>query len=275
MRSPQRRYFNTEGIVVRARNLGEADRIVVLFTPARGLVDCVARGARRTTSKTGGHVDLLRHITAHISEGRTDLHVISQVETINGYLGLRNDLDRLSLASHFAEMCERFSLPNAANPTLFTLFRDSLSFTETASKPTLPLLRLWHEMTLLSTVGLQPQLHRCVRTGADIPPGDHWFSPSEGGLVKRPDRLADDSTTPDPVAFTEESELSDPIISAPMNTIKLLRHLARTPEWSRLKRLRVETRDVESGLRLAAAMLRYQQERGEGRAERVMGEVVR
>ena len=138
MRSPQRRYFNTEGIVVRARNLGEADRIVVLFTPNRGLISCVARGARRTTSKTGGHVDLLRHITAHISEGRSDLHVISQVETINGYLSLRNDLDRLSLASHFAEMCERFSLPNAANPNLFNLLRDSLTFTETrqANPPT-------------------------------------------------------------------------------------------------------------------------------------------
>lgn len=273
MRSPQRRYFNTEGIVVRARNLGEADRIVVLFTPNRGLVSCVARGARRTTSKTGGHVDLLRHITAHISEGRSDLHVISQVEAINAYLGLRNDLDRLSLASHFAEMCERFSLPNAANPNLFSLLRDSLTFTETTAKPILPLLRLWHEMTLLSTVGLQPQLHRCVRTGADIPAGDHWFSPSEGGLIRRPDKLAEDSTTPDPVAFTEKSELSDPIIPAPLNTIKLLRHILRTPEWPRLERLRVEARDVEGGLRLAGAMLRYQQERGEGRAERVMGEV--
>ncbi len=273
MRSPQRRYFNTEGIVVRARNLGEADRIVVLFTPHRGLVSCVARGARRTTSKTGGHVDLLRHITAHITEGRSDLHVISQVETVNAYLGLRSDLDRLTLASHFAEICERFSLPSAANPNLFALLRDSLTHAETTAKHTLPLLRLWHELTLLATVGLQPQLHRCVRTGADIPPGDHWFSPSQGGLVKRPDRLADDSTTPDPVAFTEESELSDPIIPAPLNTIKLLRHIARTPEWTRLERLRVEARDVEGGLRLAGAMLRYQQERGEGRAERVMGEV--
>ena len=273
MRTPGRRYFNTEGIVVRARNLGEANRIVILFTPSRGLVSCVARGARRTTSKTGGHVDLLRHITAHISEGRSDLHVISQVETVDAHLGLRNDLDRLTLASHFAEICERFSLPNAANPNLFALLRDSLTYAETTTKQTLPLLRLWHEITLLTTVGLQPQLHRCVRTGADIPPGDHWFSPSEGGLVKRRDRLADDSTTPDPIAFTEESELSDPIIPAPLNTIKLLRHILRMPEWPRLERLRVETRDVEGALRLVGAMLRYQQERGEGRAERVMGEV--
>ena len=58
-----------------------------------------------------------------------------------------------------------------------------------------------------------------------------------------------------------------------MNTVRLLRHIARTPDWARLARLRVESREVDDGLRLVGAMLRYQQERGVGRAERVMGEV--
>ncbi len=277
---PRRRYFNAEGIVVRARDLGEADRIVILFTPNLGLLSCVARGARRTTSRTGGHVDLLRHITAHISEGRSDLHVISQVETVNAYLRLRNDLDRLTLASHFAEICERFSLQNAANPRLFTLLRDSLTYAESCDKPLMRLLRLWHEMTLLSLVGFQPQLHRCVRNNTEIPPGDHWFSPTEGGLIKRPDQFqtANNTTTPDPVAFQPNPEdqtnpQTVPIVPAPKNTIKLLRHITRTPDWSRLTSLRVDDQDVKAGLRLTGAMLRYQQERGIGRAERVMGEV--
>ena len=270
MSPTRRRYFNAEGIVVRARDLGEADRIVILLTPNRGLISCVARGARRTTSRTGGHVDLLRHITAHISEGRSDLHVISQVETVNAYLRLRNDLDRLTLASHFAEISERFSLQNAANPRLFTLLRDSLTYAESTPKSALHLLRLWHEATLLTTVGLQPQLHRCVRTNTEIPPGDHWFSPSEGGLIKRPDQ-ADTTTSPDPIAFNHPE--TTPIIPAALNTIKLLRHITRTPHWGRLEGLRVDARDVESGLRVMGAMLRYQQERGVGRAERVMGEV--
>ncbi len=277
MRTPGRRYFNAEGIVVRAQNLGEADRIVILLTPNRGLLSCVARSARKTTSRTGGHVDLLRHITAQISEGRSDLHTISQVETVNAHLALRNDLDRLTLASHFAEITSRFALPNAANPSLFNLLRDILTHTETTPKQTLPLLRLWHELTLLTTVGLQPQLHRCVRTGTEIPPGDHWFSPSEGGILKRPDQPTDTSTTPDPVTFHELNQ-SDPtqsalLLPAPLNTIKLLRHITRTPDWTRVQTLRVAAPDIDDALRLIGAMLKYQQERGQGRAERVMGEV--
>ena len=274
MRSAGRRYFDTEGIVVRARDLGEADRIIILLTPNRGLVSAVARSARRTTSRTGGHVDLLRHITAQISEGRSDLHTISQVETIDAHLPLRNDLDRLTLASHFAEITERFALPSAANPPLFNLLRDTLTLTETAPKQTLPLLRLWHETNLLTAAGLQPQLHRCVRTNTEIPPGDHYFSPAEGGLIRRPDQM-DNSSTPDPISFgnAEDSIEAAPIVPAPLNTIKLLRHIARSPDWVRLAKLRVDARDVDEGLKVIGAMLRYQQERGVGRAERVMGEV--
>ena len=76
------------------------------------------------------------------------------------------------------------------------------------------------------------------------------------------------------MSFTADDQLTDPLLPAPMNTVRLLRHIVRTPEWARLERLRVEPRDVEGALRLVSAMLRYQQERGVGRAERVMGESV-
>ncbi len=273
MRSSGRRYFNTEGIVVRARDLGEADRIIILLTPNRGLISAVARSARRTKSRTGGHVDLLRHITAQISEGRSDLHTISQVETIDAHLPLRNDLDRLTLASHFAEITERFALPSAANPPLFNLLRDTLIHVETTPISALSLLRLWYEITLLIAAGFQPQLHRCVRTNTEIPPGDHFFSPAEGGLIRRPDQM-DNSSTPDPISFGNAEDFTEaaPIIPASLNTIKLLRHIARTPNWGQLVNLRVDARDVEGGLKVIGAMLRYQQERGVGRAERVMKE---
>ena len=96
----------------------------------------------------------------------------------------------------------------------------------------------------------------------------------------RPDQLqtANNTTTPDPIAFQSNPEdqtnpQTVPIVPAPKNTIKLLRHITRTPDWPRLQNLRVDDQEVESGLKLTGAMLRYQQERGIGRAERVMGEV--
>ena len=40
--------YRDEGVVLRTRNLGEADRIITLLTRGRGRVRAVAKGVRRT-----------------------------------------------------------------------------------------------------------------------------------------------------------------------------------------------------------------------------------
>lgn len=273
-----RRFFNAEGIVVRTRNLGESDRIVILLTPNRGLVHCVARSARNTKSKIGGQTDLLRHITAGINAGRSDLHIISQVETINAHLPIHTDLDRLTLASHMAESSELASTEGAANPALFLLLSESLTNAETAAPDKLPLLRLWHDVQLLTVSGWEPELHNCVRTGAVLEEGDHWWSATEGGVVAQnynnttseQQRLTTTDTqqrhkptpitqqrhapartqrrhepaTPTPTAYAmqEDPTLSAPLIPAPVDAIKLLRHITRpTTTWRHLSTHRAIT----------------------------------
>lgn len=264
-----RRFFNAEGIVVRTRNLGESDRIVILLTPNRGLVHCVARSARNTKSKIGGQTDLLRHITAGINAGRSDLHIISQVETINAHLPIHTDLDRLTLASHMAESSELASTEGAANPALFHLLSESLTNAESAAPDKLPLLRLWHDVQLLTVSGWEPELHNCVRTGAALTEGDHWWSATEGGVVAQnynnktsePQRLTTTdkqqrhepttttqqrhepaTTTPTAYAVQEDPTLSAPLIPAPVDAIKLLRHTTRpTTTWHNLSSHRAIT----------------------------------
>ncbi len=291
MPSRRLKLFNTHGIVVRSRNLGEADRIVIIITPERGLLSCVARGARKPSSRIGGHVDLLRHVSISTSTSRSGLHPITQAETIDAYLGLRSDLDRLTLASHIAETCEFFSLETAPNPPLFQLLRDSLKYAETADKQQLGILTLWHEIRLLTISGFQPELHRCVRTGADLPPDDHWFSPAEGGfIIRRPDDSDADrderdsrqesefspyssSLPPFGLGVDHDPSLSSPLIYAPMNAIKLLRYLSAVESWEQSNRIRADQDDIKDSLRLSGALLAHVQERGKGSAQRLSDEL--
>jgi DNA repair protein RecO (recombination protein O) len=119
-------------VVVRTSNLGEADRIITLVTPVHGLVRGVAKAARKPGSKLGGHLDLLRHVSVSVRETRT-LHGFSQVSTIEGFRGLREDLDRFSRASYISEMAEKFSVENGANQPLFRLLVDVLGSVEKTS----------------------------------------------------------------------------------------------------------------------------------------------
>ncbi len=194
---------------MRIIDLGEADRIVTLVTPVHGLVRGVAKAARKPGSRLGGHLDLLRHVSVSVRETRS-LHGLSQVSTVNGFRGLRDDLDRFSRASYVSEMAERFSVEGGANQPLFRLLVQVLESLEKTSNP--EMVVHYFEMRLLQLSGFAPELSRCVETGTELDPGDHLYSPDRGGLVNRESRPVGESA----------------LLPASLNTIKLLRFLART-----------------------------------------------
>src|ERR671929_206462 len=55
------RSYKTEAIVLRSFRLGEADRVLHLYTLERGRVGAVAKGVRRTKSRFGARLDPLSH----------------------------------------------------------------------------------------------------------------------------------------------------------------------------------------------------------------------
>jgi DNA repair protein RecO (recombination protein O) len=189
--------------------LGEADRIITLVTPIHGLVRGVAKAARKPGSKVGGHLDLLKHVSVSIRETRT-LHGLSQASTLNGFRGLRNDLDKFSRASYVSEMSERFSVENGANQPLFRLLLEVLASLETTDNPEMTIH--FFEMRLLQLSGFAPELARCVETGVELEPANHLYSADRGGLVNNESRPVGESA----------------LLPASLNTIKLLRFLSRT-----------------------------------------------
>src|SRR5215813_6640058 len=75
--------YRDDAVVLRCQKLGESDRIVTLFTRKHGRIRAVAKGVRRTTSKFGARLEPFGHIDVQISESRSSLHTVSQVEGID------------------------------------------------------------------------------------------------------------------------------------------------------------------------------------------------
>src|SRR5690242_7133511 len=73
--------YRDEAIVIRTYKLGEADRIVVLFTRNHGKVRAVAKGVRKTQSRFGARLEPTRHVSLQLYEGR-DLDTITQTESL-------------------------------------------------------------------------------------------------------------------------------------------------------------------------------------------------
>ena len=61
--------YKTEAIVLRQRRLGEADRILTLFTPTYGKLEVKAKGVRKTTSRMSGHLQPLTRCVLQMVQG--------------------------------------------------------------------------------------------------------------------------------------------------------------------------------------------------------------
>ena len=113
--------YRDYAIVLRTYKLGEADRIVVLMTRSHGKVRAVGKGVRKTTSKFGSRLEPGSYIQVQLHEGRGDLDIVTQTETVEPYRRTREDLSRLSRSSSLLEAVEQLAQEREPTPKLFGL----------------------------------------------------------------------------------------------------------------------------------------------------------
>jgi DNA repair protein RecO (recombination protein O) len=171
--------YRDVGIVLRTMRLGEADKIVTLVTSGRGKVRAVAKGVRKTKSRFGGRLEPLQHVSLQLYEGRS-LDTITQVETIDHFRGIREDLDRLTQATTMLEVVDAVVQEGEQNPKLHQMLLGALRTLEAAPSPLVVPAFFWK---LLAHEGYRPVLDECASCGAtdDLVA----FDLTEGGVLCR------------------------------------------------------------------------------------------
>jgi DNA repair protein RecO (recombination protein O) len=174
------RLYRTDAIVLRHRKIGEADKILTLYTPQSGKFDVIAKGIRRPTSRKAGHLEELSQSSLLLARGRT-LDVVTQCELVQGFAALRSDLARLSAGLYLAELVDRFSPEREQNEQLFALLLRSLRALADGRDSWLTLRSF--ELQLLQQTGFAPQLRLCAACHGVLEPVVNAFSPAAGGAV--------------------------------------------------------------------------------------------
>jgi DNA repair protein RecO (recombination protein O) len=177
---PPPRVYKTEAIVLRQRKLGEADKIITLYTPNYGKLEAVAKGVRRPKSRLAGHLEVLTYTSAMLAQGR-NLDVVTQAQAVEVFVSLREDLHRLSRALYTAELVDRFSPEGAESYHIFQLLLATLR--RLAEGAAADVVVRYFEMQLLHLAGFQPQLHRCLGCQRPLTPVPNCFSPAAGGVL--------------------------------------------------------------------------------------------
>jgi len=202
------RSLSTEVVVLRHTDWGEADRLLGLFSREAGKLRAIAKGVRKLRSRKAGHLEPFTRVRILLAHGR-DFWIVTQAETVDAYLPVREDLLRTAYAAYVIELLDRFTYEEGENRALYQLLVETLERISTQPDPFSGVR--YYEIRLLDLLGFRPELIHCVRCGNEIKAQDQFFDAASGGAVCP--RCGEHVSTARPVS---------------MEVLKFLRHYQRS-----------------------------------------------
>lgn len=219
--------YRERGVVLRTHKLGEADRIISLMTEGHGKVRAVAKGVRKTQSKFGSRLEPTGHVALQLHEGR-NLDLVTQVETVELFDGLRDDLDTLRRAVSMLEVVDQVAQEGEPDGALYRMLAGALrTLAETGNAMVVPAFFC----KLLAHDGVRPVTDRCADCGTteDLVA----FDLGHGGVLCRTHRKGQPISTPTLAIFSD-------VLGGRMNQVLTLDASPATVEFEG-----VATRTVE------------------------------
>ncbi|OGH24811.1 MAG: DNA repair protein RecO [Candidatus Levybacteria bacterium RIFCSPLOWO2_01_FULL_39_24] len=167
------RTYRIEGIVLRRRNLGEADRILTILSKESGKIVVKAPGVRRIHSRRSSHIELLNFSEFTLYSGsKTFMPIVTEAQIIDDFSRIKKDLHKIGVAYYICELINGLCADNQENRGVFFHLKASLSelsgTLDTAvlikkfEKDLLTELGFWSEAKLLQTQDSQIVMERLL-----------------------------------------------------------------------------------------------------------------
>lgn len=224
-----------QGLVLGRRSLGEADRLVTLFTRESGLIRVYARGVRKIPSRRGGHLEPFTKVLAVVNTAR-DWRYLAHVETLDYFSALHAAPSSLHHAEHLGTLLVNVMTESEPKAELFDYLE--FVFRELPQRPFAKqvLMELTAALVILFVAGVGPNLSACRRCGKPFPEDALILDGGEGGWH----------------CLTCHGALTGAAASVPPRLLKVLQYASEKP----LEALRLRVSD-EEGHQLLAALRSY------------------
>jgi len=171
-------YLTTRALVLREVKYKEASKMLTLLSDTEGKLSVSARGALRKNCKYAAAAQSFAYseFTLFGSRGRW---TVTEGTIMEQFMGLREDLSRLALASYIAELLETVSDEDAPNAEALSLGLNSLYALSRGLYPPEHIKAVF-ELRLMCLSGYAPVLDCCTSCGKQ--PEHPRFSLGGGNL---------------------------------------------------------------------------------------------
>src|SRR5437762_5757888 len=153
--------LETEALVLRTYNFGEADKIVVCLTRSAGLIRAVAKGCRKLKSKFGASLEPFTLARIHYYQKENhELVSLNQAEILKSHFDLSGNAEILTGLAYMGDLIIEFSPPYEPNERLFRMVKACLDAI-CESQSDLQMILRYFEIWLLRLEGYLPDMRRC------------------------------------------------------------------------------------------------------------------
>ncbi|OQX89558.1 MAG: DNA repair protein RecO [candidate division Zixibacteria bacterium 4484_93] len=174
-----------EGIVIRVTEYAETSLIVNLFTPERGKIGLMLKGAKKPRSQLSAVFDFFNivEVVFYDKEG-ANLHLCSQATLVRDFPGLVKDLEAYHYAVFGIEVADRLFPPEEKNIEGYRNLLEYLTILNSGEEARkFGLLRASYYLKMLTIAGYEPQLSECTVCHKKEDFHKIFFSPPSGGIV--------------------------------------------------------------------------------------------
>ncbi len=173
----------SEAIIMRHRELGESDLVVSFFTPAKGVMRGVAKGARRSKVRFVNCLDHFCLVNLELNtRGKGDLCFIESGRLIEPFPKMRRNFSAVTVASYAVELAEMLFPMGVVATEMFDLLRTIFRLLEEEGDPRR--VRIFLEARAMALGGYGVDFSRCCRCGRSYAgQGRAVFIKHKGGIA--------------------------------------------------------------------------------------------
>lgn len=171
-------FYTTKGLILRETEYKDNDKILNILTEDMGVIAAKARGVKRKNSPLRSGCQLLGYSEFTLFE-KNGFYTVNEAEPIQLFMGLRTDIELLSLGAYFAQVLETVAAEDYNNPELLSLGLNCL-YTLDQKRKSQELVKSVFELRVLMLSGYTPELEGCSACGVSDARRFYYL---EGGLL--------------------------------------------------------------------------------------------
>ena len=155
----------TEAVVLRGVDFSETSRIVTFLTPGRGLMGCMAAGARKPKGGQAGTLDTLNRLEiVYYWKDNRSVQRLTETQLLDGYAAVKRDLDKSVFQAFPVELVYRTAQENEPSREVYHALTAGLAGMA-QWHGTAQTHAAWQVIRLLEAAGFAPDLADAIEPG--------------------------------------------------------------------------------------------------------------